>query len=381
MLKYSIMLNFIQKYRKVIFHLLGWIVVLFINVLDIENMTVRSGVVYFQLPMWIIYILLFYFNYLVLIPKLANRSRHTLYIVVVIVSIFVSFIAIKTSHQFMRSVEIDIAIEKFEKGEELTAFEKKFLGRSPSLQNALAVKNSLFDVKQFNPLYFKNVPFLYGILLVISISIITRFSQLWKDEEQKRIEQAKEHMSSELEYLKQQINPHFLFNALNSIYSLSLIGSKNTSDSILKLSSILRYMLYSTNKEVCLEDEINVIRDYIGLQELKLTSKTLFKLKVEGDFNQYKIEPLLLIPIIENAFKYGIDSSKESFIDINIAVDTKKITLITRNSFNESLKPQKESGIGLKNVKRRLDLIYPDNYKLLILPKDGIFEVKLEINL
>ncbi|MFI3268297.1 MAG: histidine kinase [Rikenellaceae bacterium] len=374
------MLGLIQRYRKVIFHLLSWFIVLFITIFDVENVTIRTATISYQLPLWITYIILFYLNYLLFVPYILQRYGVKLYVPIVILVTILGFLAIKFPHQMMRDAELEQTIYRAENGLELTEFDKRILGpQGGRVDNVKIRRDEVFALKQFNPTDNRNAVHIYGLLLVLAVSLIARFSQIWKDEEQKRIEQDKEQVSSELEYLKQQINPHFLFNALNSIYSLSLVGSKNTSDCILKLSSILRYVLYNTNKYVNLDDEMTVIEDYIGLQKLKLTSKTNLTTEIKGDFTKYKIEPLLLIPIIENAFKYGIDSTKESFISISIKAIDKKVVLVTNNTFDATLKPIKESGIGLKNVKRRLDLIYPKKYKLETSSKNNIFEVKLEI--
>ncbi|MFI3262833.1 MAG: sensor histidine kinase [Rikenellaceae bacterium] len=373
------MLELIQKYRKVIFHTLSWVIILFITIFDIENVALRTNTISYQLPIWVTYIILFYLNYLVLIPYILLRSGLKFYVVAVILAVMVSFVAIRVPQQITRREKIEETMYKLENKLELNEFDRRILGPQVHMQNAKKRYDETFSHIQFNPFDNRNAVNIYGLLLVITISLITRFSQIWKDEEQKRIEQDKELVSSELEYLKQQINPHFLFNALNSIYSLSLVGSKNTSDCILKLSSILRYVLYNTNKYVSLADEMKVIDDYIGLQKLKLTSMTNLTTEIKGDFSKYKIEPLLLIPIIENAFKYGIDSTKESFIFISIEATDKKVILMTKNTFDSTLKPIKDSGIGLKNVQRRLDLIYPNKHKLETSSKSNIFEVKLEI--
>lgn len=368
------------KYRNVFIHIAGWLFIIFINIMDIEKMEIRSYMLMMQVSMWIVYIVLFYLNFSLLIPKLLLRRRTTIYVCSIVFLFFGSFFLIRYSHQLIKQDEITSVITKLESGRDIELSEKRMIGGAATIEKARIVKSELFSLNQFNPLNHRSLPLVYGLLLVITIGMIARFMERWKGEERRRIEMDKEHVTSELEYLKQQINPHFLFNALNSIYSLTLPCSQTASDSILKLSSILRYMLYSTtNKEVFLEDEIAIIKDYMGLQELRLTKKTKVKFITNGDFGGIKIEPLLLIPIIENAFKYGVNASKESFIEVNISIKNKKFIFETRNTVVVDERP-KDSGLGLKNIKRRTDLIYPGAHTLTAEQQGDLFVVRLEIN-
>lgn len=293
------------------------------------------------------------------------------------------FFAMRMSHQLIRLEEVDNIIEQVESGTPISEISIKIkpLGFEPTLDKAYELRSGMLSIAQFNPLSHRNLVMIYGLLFVIAISLVMYFTERWRNEEQIRSALEKEHVSSELEYLKQQINPHFLFNALNSIYSLTLPYSQPASDSILKLSSILRYMLYSTgNKEVYMKDEIKVIEDYIGLQKLRLTTRTKVTFNCKGDFGALAIEPLLLIPIVENAFKYGVDSSKDSFIDINIDIRDKKFIFETLNTVVTDIR-SKDSGIGLKNIKRRLMLIYPNSHSLTAHAEgEELYRVRLVIN-
>ncbi|MBN2519103.1 MAG: histidine kinase [Bacteroidales bacterium] len=232
-----------------------------------------------------------------------------------------------------------------------------------------------FPIRNFLPLY--------SILLVYTASFSIRFIQKWREDEKIRAEVEKERVSSELSFLKQQVNPHFLFNSLNSIYSLSLSKSKNTTNAILKLSSILRYMLYETdNKQVPLTEELEIIKSYIDIQKLRITKKVKVNIDITGDPDNYKIEPLLLIPFIENAFKYGVDNINDSFIDIIIVILKNKLEFTVKNKIVQKPDDKKQnSGIGIKNIKRRLDLLYANNYKLDIKKFDDIYFVNLCLNL
>ena len=178
-----------------------------------------------------------------------------------------------------------------------------------------------------------------------------------------------EKLRSELDFLKVQVDPHFLFNTLNSIYALALEEkSEKTADSIVKLSALMRYNLHDSNEQtISVEKEIGYIEKYIDLQKLRLNENN--KIEVEIDFERRrnhaaKIAPLLLIPFIENTFKYGAAPSKSTLTLIKILVTDNFIILQTVNDITEAPAVSPKSGVGLKNVKNRLDLLYADKYEL-----------------
>ncbi|MCD8186472.1 MAG: sensor histidine kinase [Rikenellaceae bacterium] len=235
-----------------------------------------------------------------------------------------------------------------------------------------------------NPFSQHNLQFLFALIFFYMASIVVFFAEQTGKSEKRRREIEKEKTSAELAYLKQQINPHFLFNTLNSIYSYTIGVSEEASDAVLKLSSILRYMLYETNRDrVPLGDELAVLDNYIDLQRLRTTSKTEIEVTVRGDTHRRRIEPMLLIPILENAFKYGVDSVEPSFVRIGIEVKSNDFTLqVTNKVVRRNEGDQSHSGIGLNNIRRRLELIYgAGNYELKAGEKNGIFSVILRLNL
>lgn len=192
-----------------------------------------------------------------------------------------------------------------------------------------------------------------------------------------------EKINTELLALKAQINPHFLFNTLNGIYGLSLSGSKKTSDSILKLASIMRYVLtVSTRDKVYLSQELEYMNDYIELQRIRLSSKTTVVYKVDGYIKNQQIPPLLFINFIENAFKYGVSNETETIIDIKINVQEKSVILFVKNDKTLSgLNHDASANIGMPNIKQRLYLLYGSNYDLNIKDQKNKYELFLKINL
>lgn len=236
-------------------------------------------------------------------------------------------------------------------------------------------------------IYGVNAPFIFApTFFALAGGTIYRYLANLIQEE--KISQAKEaeQLSMELKFLRSQINPHFLFNVLANLVSLARKRSDLLEPSLIKLSDIMRYMLYDTNvKKVTLDKEIEYLKNYISLQQLRfegdVTIDTSFDL--EPDASQYKIEPMLLISFVENAFKHGIGWIKDPFIFIQISVAKGYLTFVAENKFSLEDQQHKDSdsGIGLSNVKSRLKLLYPNRHKLTITSKDNTFHVHLILKL
>jgi len=224
---------------------------------------------------------------------------------------------------------------------------------------------------------------LMSSLLVLGISSGWKITSEWYRNERLKKEMEHEKLASELAFLKSQVNPHFLFNSLNSIYALANKESPQTADAVIKLSDLMRYMLYdSTGKYVELDKEVEYLNNYINLQKLRVDGKVDITFDTKGELNK-KIAPLLLIPFVENAFKHGISYQNESFVHVEMMANGKNIHFVVENTLNQH-KPDVEraSGVGLKNVKRRLELLYPGKHKLVINESNGkyIAELNLQIN-
>ena len=194
-----------------------------------------------------------------------------------------------------------------------------------------------------------------------------------------------EQLEAELSLLKGQVNPHFLFNTLNNLYSLSLHDSKKTPELILKLSQLLSYMLYECKDEtVSLEQEITFIRNYIDLEAIRVEDIADVHFKVTGSNTGHKIPPLLFIPLIENAFKHGISSEVEhSDIHIKIHIDENEIELNTENPFDETQidDDNNHKGLGLENVNKRLELLYPNKHSLEVNKNRQYFRTRLVLKM
>jgi LytS/YehU family sensor histidine kinase len=192
-------------------------------------------------------------------------------------------------------------------------------------------------------------------------------------------------VESELKALKSQINPHFLFNSLNNIYSLSMGESGKAPAAILKLSGLMRYMLYESNEEkVSLEKEIAFLENYVDLQRLRSDPHAKIEYNRDGSPGGLKIAPLLLLPLVENSFKHGIKGDPAGgYVKINMDIGENELELSLENNKGkvDEIEDLENSGIGLANVKRRLELLYPEKSMLEIHDTGSDFKVKLKLEL
>lgn len=187
----------------------------------------------------------------------------------------------------------------------------------------------------------------------------------------------------ELNYLKAQVNPHFLFNSLNSIYSLSRQQSLETPDVVMQLSELMRYQLESSKKDtVLLKEELEFLENYLLLEEKRLSKRCDVEFSIEGDLSGLRIAPMLLIPFVENAIKHGAQSTNEqSAIDVIISIKGTSFKFYVENTKPKLLNLSKREGFGLENVKRRLKLLYRDNYTIDIKDTEDLYSVNLMIDL
>lgn len=235
-----------------------------------------------------------------------------------------------------------------------------------------AILNYLFSGFRFlDQLHFP-VPQLVLLAAALMLSYIARKRYEWK-------QLSEEKTAFELSALKQQMQPHFFFNTLNGIYGLSIQQSEKTPAYILKLANMMRYVLYESNADkVSLAKELDHISNYCQMQQLRLGLNNQVSLRITGEVGTKQIAPFILIPFIENSFKHGISSSRDTqmLIEINTTTDT-----LHFSATNTIVKTASNDGVGIKNVKRRLDLIYPDQYTLTISQQTHQFIVQLSVNL
>ena len=247
---------------------------------------------------------------------------------------------------------------------------------------------SNMEVKNMPPMSRNYVFVLILVYLIVGIvSFVSLLNHNFKtisenkELQNKILETQLQIKSQELNYLKKQIHPHFLFNTLNTIYGFALKQSKNTPEIILKLSNLLDYILYQVNKpQVCLKEEILHIKEYIDLEKIRFQDTLKVTFEANNIIPEKQIAPMLLIPFVENAFKHG--SLIDGFLKVNIQIELNQdqLQFSIKNTILNDEPEQNKEGIGLENIKKRLDLLYKNNHELNIENKNNWFEVNLCIS-
>ena len=295
----------------------------------------------------VVYIIVFYYNYFFLIDRLLFRKRMLLYIV----SVLIFVILLVSGAEFLSS---------------LTRPE------SPGHMHGPVPGNFVMAFRNFAI-----------SLLSVGLSLALKFSMRWTKIERMNEKIMSEQKDMELANLKNQLNPHFLFNTLNNIYALIQIDSKRAQNAVHQLSKMLRYALYEDSQEVELAKDLDFVRNFIELMKLRLSANHQLSVDIPRQVSSdLRIAPLLFISLIENAFKYGMASSKPSVIMISITVTGETVRCHTENSFfPEKVADKSSSGIGLSNLKRRLALVYSNHYNLEYGISGNMFISDLSINL
>lgn len=308
-------------------------------------------------------VLFYYLNTLLLIPRFLVKEKWFLYILSIVVCLFVFLYAPK---------QIALLIAE---PEPFNPNNREFI-RNPAFKGK---PRFIGYMRRQRPVAdpYNTVLFLLIFTVGTCISVIQR----WLQTEQNRKETENEKLNTELSFLKSQVNPHFFFNTLNNIYSLAVVRSENTAPAVMKLSSIMRYILTETQRDlVPLQNEVDFTNNFIDLQKVRLTDKVALDFSTEGPTDNLLVAPLLFIPFVENAFKYGVSTKEASTISIKIRTDGNIIHFTAVNYIVPSENNLTENtGIGINNVKRRLELMYPGKHKLTSFEKDNYYHVYLEI--
>lgn len=256
------------------------------------------------------------------------------------------------------------------------------------LITAIMLVADMYLFEKFHTQKEKEIPLIFPIFRHISILLFFYFtsfaySLILKLRAQSLREKklSEEKLQTEIRLLKAQIDPHFIFNSLNNIYSLAYESNERTPEAILMLSQMLRYVYYDCSKDrVPVSAEIDYINNYIAFQRMKSSHKQAIKFDYTSSVKSKRIAPMLFIPFIENSFKYSkIEEYPEGFVNIGLHETEEGIAFTIKNSIPEKSKAQNGSGTGIKNVKNRLKLTYPGRYKLNIQSSETVYEVVLII--
>jgi hypothetical protein len=354
---------------KIFLHLLAWSIILGIPLYFFKRWDVGKDFI------WIYYIgniingIIFYSNYLSLIPKYFFESRnHRYYISVFFVLAFLYIVSDRSNELVFKYVPGRNQTEEIDKPKE----DRNIQG--PPKPDAL------FGRPPFREMHFFNYAMtsLFLVFFSLGMRVLERHSQTEKL--QKELE--KEKLNSELAFLKNQISPHFFFNTLNNIYSLISINADDSQKAVLKLSKLMRYLLYdSEHGNTMLSNEIDFMNNYIDLMKLRMSNKISLSVSFPEKYDDINIPPLIFIPFIENAFKHGISYREKSFIYINMTTTKESISFRCANSMVKAREDNESghSGIGLENVTKRLNLLFPGKHDIKINKSDTEFEVLLQI--
>lgn len=335
-----------KSVQYILLHILALLVIIFLPFVIIYEYR-GSGIsseemkfLYLHTITTVFWILLFYSNTSYLIPKFLYERKYILFSIIQ----FLLFVLIIVSHKIF-------------------------------FELILPTKNFVLLIS----LKYNFIPFLFTVLGSIAIKTVS--DRLKADGAAS--ERQSEALKSELAFLRSQINPHFIFNILNNIVALSRLKSKELEPTIMKLSSLMQYMLYESNEsQVLLSHEADYLTSYIDLQKQRFGKRLKINFDVDIEDDRHTIEPMLLIPFVENAFKHGMGLVPDPEIDISLKVSGNELLFEVKNKFIEDDDAKdKLSGIGLSNVKRRLELLYGPNQELKINKQQDWFTVSLRLNL
>jgi hypothetical protein len=303
-------------------------------------------------------VVIFYLGYLWLVPKYFLQDKRAMYVLLVVGLILLTY-------AFTVFINDYLLFDPVRDAEFKEAF-RKATGKS--------------ETPPFRLFGFFN--HILASALISGFAMGLGVMEKLKQNEQRQKELEKEKLNSELAFLKNQVSPHFFFNTLNNIYSLIGIDGPTAQDSVLKLSKMMRYLLYESEQgETKMSHEIEFMNNYIDLMKLRLSAKVDLQISFPKEFTDFTIPPLLFIPFIENAFKHGISYRERSFIQIGMEIRNGQIIFITENSIGTSTPTEElqHSGIGLNNVRKRLALLFAERHQLTIAQNDSIFKVELTI--
>lgn len=333
-----------RKWMVILLHALAWTALFslpfLIRISNADSPPPEKSFFNFYMTTRVFWIGFFYLNSYVLLPRFIAKRRYLLYVLSqIIVILLLSFVHFVFFNFFIKATSYDLA---------------GFL--------------------MFNT---------FTYLFILSASIAYRLINEKINNDKLFQQRENENLKTELSFLRSQVSPHFMFNVLNNMVALARKHSDQLEPSLIKLSSLMRYMLYETNEEdVSLEKEIEYLESYIDLQVQRFGKKLIVNTNFPDIKGAYYIEPMLLIPFVENAFKHGTGRIENPQIDIDLKVENKVLYFTVKNKYNENGESKdKTSGIGLSNVERRLDLLYNGTHQLNMQKNNGWFLVSLQLKL
>ena len=310
---------------------------------------------------------IYYFNAFILVPRLLLKN-HVGYFFLVMICIVVGIVLLNAWVDQLLNLHQLMEAAFHKRWEKLGGAPFKRMGPPPKRNEGFGLDTVTITIT--------------ALVLGISTSITT--IQKWQKDQQLRQELEQDKVTSELSFLKAQINPHFFFNTLNNIYALTMVNADVAGKAIHQLSRMMRYLLYDTQQgHTLLSQEIAFVKDYISLMQLRLTDVVKIIFDSPANLDDMPLAPMIFLPFVENAFKHGVSATTQSNINITIKQNDKILDLVVLNSIinDNSISLDTNSGIGLVNTRRRLDLLYPGKYKLDITELNANNEYNVHLTL
>jgi hypothetical protein len=350
--------RFLHKWQRILFGRVArnayfWLIYILFPVINLNNRTelhldLRLNIL-LNLLTALVFAIIVYFNNLLLIPQLFNKKKYVYYFPALTFWAFISAYLVQLYYiQLFRELP-----EIFQQKDQQIAFP-----------------------------YFASF---FIVALHLTGFSMAKFANDFFVREKSNRDLERRQVQSELNFLKSQINPHFLFNTLNSIYSLALKKSEDTADVVLRLSDILRYMLYECNTDrIHLSKEIEILSSYVELERIRTRRVEGIQLTIEGNPANLQIAPLIWMGLIENAFKHGLSSRiGDGYVHIHIVISQHTVIFNCENNYKKIDRPQSDlaGGIGLVNMQKRLLLIYPDKHKFIVSHDNEKYNAQLILNL
>lgn len=348
-----------DKKISIVLHIIAWIIVISI---PFYLNTAFGGGDRHRLYQFYVHtfsaVFIFYIGYVWLVPRFFLQNKKAVYLIILIGLILATYAL--TSFINDNILNDPVAEAKF-----LESY-KKITG-----------ENKMPPFRAFG--FFNHI---LASVLISGFAMGLAVMEKLKENEKKQKELEKEKLHSELAFLKNQVSPHFFFNTLNNIYSLIGIDAPTAQESVLKLSKLMRYLLYeSEHGETLMSHEIDFMTNYIDLMKLRISQKVELQIDFPKDFPDFSVPPLLFVPFVENAFKHGVSYREHSYITIQMKIEGNMVHFFAENSVGKINQPEEiqHSGIGLENVKKRLNLLFAGKHELKISSSETTFKVDLTI--
>lgn len=362
------------KYSEIILIIFVWVVLLFTPILFREDIysPIRRSVI-MQLQILLPLLILFLINRFILVPTLLFRGKQIPYVISVL-----GIIVLFTTGSYVYDTKIKNLPPPgtIQVAEQIKTPPYAFPGGVDRFENLRPAQTR--QPKPIPP--FAN--FLILAILIVGFDTGLRSNLRWIEVENEKVRLEKENVATQLVLLRNQVSPHFLMNTLNNIHSLIDVNETEAKEAIIKLSKMMRYLLYETETEkTTLIREVEFLESYINLMKLRFNEKVKILLNLPATIPEKTIPPFIFTSLIENAFKHGVSYKDESFINIDLIIGKERLLLIVKNSKTDRNQIDEFSGIGIENTRKRLELLFGTEYHLDIIDNINLFTVNLSIPL